>query len=52
MIAFGGDTVLTCGPAAVAPLEACSPYAFDSVYEPCACQPSARRFSATMTRPL
>jgi hypothetical protein len=44
--------VLTCEPAAVAPLEGCSPEALDNVYEPNACHPRARRFSAEITSPL
>ena len=36
---FGSATLLLCAPAAVVPLEACSPTALENVYEPNACQP-------------
>src|ERR1700676_3322017 len=47
-----GAIVLTCASAAVPPLDAWSPDVRENVYEPSACQPFARRFSTTITRPL
>src|SRR5262245_24021591 len=52
VLGFGGAIVLTCGPPAVAPLETCSPHVLENVYEPNACQPLDRRFSAAITTPL
>ena len=44
--------VLTCEPAADVPLDGCNPDVREKVYEPDACHPLARRFSAASTSPL
>ena len=44
--------MLTCDAAAVAPLDTCRPDTLENVYEPNACQPRERRFSAATTTPL